>query len=126
MLEIVLREDHQRPLCAQTTVEQGLTEPARPVQHVGEGDGLPCSRRIAAGQERAIRGLARPVHKPLGEVDRVVAERLGAAHQQRTVRSLVDRNCGALARAGAVLHFAVVYEHHSLRSARGHGQDQDE
>ena len=110
MLQIVLRQDHQRPLRAQTSIQQRLAQASGLVQHLGKGDRSPGASSIAPRQECPIGRLLRPVHQPLGQMRWIRVERLRIVREQRAVAALADHDRCAFTSAGPVSHPFVMHE----------------
>jgi hypothetical protein len=94
VLEVVLRQDHHRPLSRQAAVQQGLADGAHVLQ------GLPVAQRVPGADRRATRGTTpeehpvgrgrRPLRQPIGVAPRVRLQRLLQAHADAAVGVSLD------------------------------------
>jgi hypothetical protein len=100
MLDAIPRQDRQRPLGAQPSIQERLAKTPR------SGNGIrkrqtseaftrrsrfPAIRRARAPrQERALWRLSSPLFEPIGQRRRIVSERPRGSHHDRAISAFAD------------------------------------
>ena len=90
VLDVVFRQDHDRPLGRQPALQQRLADALGSVEHLRVGDAAPFTILAALGNQGTVRRLPSPMREPVGHALRVGLERLGRAQDLAAVRPGLD------------------------------------